>query len=187
MPDYSLVPVDYQPDFSDVSLVPVDHDPFGADDITQQAQAQPAQIQSQPAQPQPQSTGRHRVIASNQAAGLEHRSAALERASPPGLRLTEDEQRSVEPVAESGTADHPPLLDDGAGNGQCRGRPSPHDPVRSVASISTHAVPESPTCHSDRSPTRENHPWTPLGQPPRTQKEQKISSYSRQNLSGRRR
>ena len=29
MPDYSLVPVDYQPDFSEVSLVPVDHDPFG--------------------------------------------------------------------------------------------------------------------------------------------------------------
>jgi hypothetical protein len=37
MPDYSLVPVDYQPDFSDFSLVPVDYDPF-ADDITQQAQ-----------------------------------------------------------------------------------------------------------------------------------------------------
>jgi hypothetical protein len=54
MPDFSLVPVDYQPDFSDVSLVPVDYDPF-ADGITQQAQAQPAQIQTQPAQPQPQS------------------------------------------------------------------------------------------------------------------------------------
>jgi hypothetical protein len=29
MPDFSLVPVDYQPDFSDFSLVPVDYDPFG--------------------------------------------------------------------------------------------------------------------------------------------------------------
>ena len=28
MPDYSLVPVDYQPQFEDHSLVPVDHDPF---------------------------------------------------------------------------------------------------------------------------------------------------------------
>jgi hypothetical protein len=27
MPGYSLVPVDYQPDFEGVSLVPVDHDP----------------------------------------------------------------------------------------------------------------------------------------------------------------
>jgi hypothetical protein len=54
MPDFSLVPVDYQPDFSDVSLVPVDYDPF-ADGIAQQAQAQPAQIQTEQAQPQPQS------------------------------------------------------------------------------------------------------------------------------------
>jgi hypothetical protein len=31
MPDYSLVPVDNQPDFGDVSFVPVDYDPFGDD------------------------------------------------------------------------------------------------------------------------------------------------------------
>jgi hypothetical protein len=55
MPDYSLVPVDYQPDFSDYSLVPVDYDPFGDDGATQQAQAQPAQTQAQPAPPRPQS------------------------------------------------------------------------------------------------------------------------------------
>ena len=30
MPDYSLVPVDYPPDFDDHSLVPVDYDPFAA-------------------------------------------------------------------------------------------------------------------------------------------------------------
>ena len=28
MSDFSLVPVDYQPDFGDISFVPVDHDPF---------------------------------------------------------------------------------------------------------------------------------------------------------------
>src|SRR5260221_2311849 len=52
MPDFSLVPVDHQPDFSDVSLVPVDHDPFSADGATQQAQIQPAQPQPEnPSQP----------------------------------------------------------------------------------------------------------------------------------------
>jgi hypothetical protein len=34
MADYSLVPVDHQPDFGDASLVPVEHDPFGADSGT---------------------------------------------------------------------------------------------------------------------------------------------------------
>lgn len=38
MPDYSLVPVDHQPDFDDYSLIPVDHDPFAADDIIQRTQ-----------------------------------------------------------------------------------------------------------------------------------------------------
>ena len=47
MPDYSLVPVDYQPDFGDYSLVPVDHDPFAADGPIQQARTQLA------SQPQP--------------------------------------------------------------------------------------------------------------------------------------
>ena len=45
MPDFSLVPVDHQPDFSDVSLIPVEHDPFSADDIIQQTRAQ---LESQP-------------------------------------------------------------------------------------------------------------------------------------------
>jgi hypothetical protein len=47
MPDYSLVPVDYQPDFDDYSLVPVDHDPFAGDGPIQQARTQLA------SQPQP--------------------------------------------------------------------------------------------------------------------------------------
>jgi hypothetical protein len=63
MPDFSLVPVDHQPDFSDVSLVPVDHDPFSADGAIQQAQIQPAQpqpAQTQPARPPQQpATGPH--------------------------------------------------------------------------------------------------------------------------------
>jgi hypothetical protein len=54
MPDYSLLPVDYQPNFDDYSLVPVDHDPFAADGVTQQAQIQLAQAQPQgPPQQQP--------------------------------------------------------------------------------------------------------------------------------------
>lgn len=54
MPDYSLVPVDHQPDFDDHSLVPVDHDPFATDGLTQQAQFQQPPTPTQPAQPQPQ-------------------------------------------------------------------------------------------------------------------------------------
>src|ERR1700688_2777796 len=54
MPDYSLVPVDYQPDFDDYSLVPVDHDPFAADALPQQAQFQQPPTPTPPAQPQPQ-------------------------------------------------------------------------------------------------------------------------------------
>src|SRR6185437_540184 len=55
MPDYSLVPVDYQPDFDDYSFAPVDHDPFAADGLTQQAQLQQPPTPTQPVQPQPQS------------------------------------------------------------------------------------------------------------------------------------
>jgi hypothetical protein len=51
MPDYSLVPVDYPPDFDDYSLVPVDYDPFAADGPAQQAQIQQAQAQAPPQQP----------------------------------------------------------------------------------------------------------------------------------------
>ena len=47
MSNYSLVPVDYPPDFEGVSLVPVDYDPFAADDMIQRTRAQLA------SQPQP--------------------------------------------------------------------------------------------------------------------------------------
>src|SRR5215475_8881086 len=49
MSDYSLVPVDHQPDFENVSLVTVDHDPFADDGGIRQAQTQ-----TQPMQPEPQ-------------------------------------------------------------------------------------------------------------------------------------
>ena len=51
MPDFSLVPVDHQPDFGDVSFIPVDHDPFSADAMIQQAGTQPE------SQLQPPATG----------------------------------------------------------------------------------------------------------------------------------
>lgn len=54
MADYSLVPVDYQPNFDGYSLVPVEHDPFAGDGVTQQAQAQPGQAAQVQAQPSPQ-------------------------------------------------------------------------------------------------------------------------------------
>lgn len=47
MPDYSLLPVDHQPDFDDYSIVPVDYDPFAADGVAQQAQIQLAQAEPQ--------------------------------------------------------------------------------------------------------------------------------------------
>jgi hypothetical protein len=47
MPGYSLVPVDYQPDFDDHWLVPVDYDPFAADGPMPPARTQLA------SQPQP--------------------------------------------------------------------------------------------------------------------------------------
>ena len=54
MPDYTLVPVDHQPDFDDNSLIPVDYDPFAADGLAQQAQVQQAQAEPRgPLQQQP--------------------------------------------------------------------------------------------------------------------------------------
>jgi hypothetical protein len=47
MPGYTLVPVDYQPDFGDYTLVPIDYDPFAADSPIEQARTQLA------SQPQP--------------------------------------------------------------------------------------------------------------------------------------
>src|SRR5450756_1956973 len=56
MSDYSLVPVDYLPEFEGVSLVPVDYNPFSADGTTQPTQPQPAQNQAA-MRPQQTATG----------------------------------------------------------------------------------------------------------------------------------
>jgi hypothetical protein len=69
MPGYSLVPVDYQPDFDDYSLVPVDYDPFAADGPAQQAQFQQAQAQPQGPPQQPPATGAGQPDAGAPAAG----------------------------------------------------------------------------------------------------------------------
>ena len=53
MDDYSLVPVEHQPDFAGVSLVPVEHNPFSADAEIPQAQAQPGQTQPEHPLPPP--------------------------------------------------------------------------------------------------------------------------------------
>ena len=75
MDDFSLVPVDHQPDFDDVSLIPVDHDPFGDSGTVQRAPTQPAQIpiqspqtqpQTQQAQPEPQTQAQQSVTEANQ-------------------------------------------------------------------------------------------------------------------------
>ena len=68
MPDYSLVPVDYQPDFDDHSLVPVDYDPFAADGVAQQAQLQTQADPQGPLQQQP-ATGAGQPDAGAPAAG----------------------------------------------------------------------------------------------------------------------
>ncbi|WP_298279496.1 HYD1 signature containing ADP-ribosyltransferase family protein [uncultured Bradyrhizobium sp.] len=55
MSEFSLVPVDHQPEFESYSLVPVEHDPFAGDDVTPQAQQaqsqQPARGVSQSSAP----------------------------------------------------------------------------------------------------------------------------------------
>jgi hypothetical protein len=72
MADYSLVPVDYQPDFGNVSLVPVNYNPFSnSDGIIQQAPTQLAQTQIRPtqvqfSQSQPQSPRQQPATGSNQ-------------------------------------------------------------------------------------------------------------------------
>jgi hypothetical protein len=69
MPNYSLVPVDYQPQFDDPSFVPVDHDPFAADGVTQQPQIQLAQAQPPVPPQQPPATGAGQPDAGAPAAG----------------------------------------------------------------------------------------------------------------------
>src|SRR5438132_978023 len=52
MPDFSLVPVEHQPDFEDASLVPVDQDPFSSNGAVRQPQVQQVQKTDYPVQTQ---------------------------------------------------------------------------------------------------------------------------------------
>ncbi|MCK1393665.1 HNH endonuclease [Bradyrhizobium sp. 1] len=73
MTDYSLVPVEHQPDFENASLVPVDHDPFSADGVTQPAQSpqeQAQQAQTQPMQSQQAQTKQPAMGASRSSAPI---------------------------------------------------------------------------------------------------------------------
>jgi hypothetical protein len=97
MADYSLVPVDYQPDFENVSLVPVDYNPFA--DSGGMVQQAPAQAQIQPTQVQ---------LAQNQPQG------------PPQQPATGPNQPSVNgppvvnsPAGSSGGATNNPASDQG--------------------------------------------------------------------------
>lgn len=76
MPDYSLVPVDHQPDFDDYSLVPVEHDPFTAEGVAQQAQIQLAQ--AQPQQQPPAGAGQPDAGAPAAGGGLSGSDGALD-------------------------------------------------------------------------------------------------------------
>ena len=118
MPDYSLVPVDHQPDFYDASLVPVDHDPFSDEGTIRQAQAQP--VQSQPLQPQPASPPQPQAIGADQpgigapftggpggsSGGASHGNAASDTNNP-----TSGQSRSPVPVLFPGFADLTPMTD----------------------------------------------------------------------------
>jgi hypothetical protein len=85
MPDYSLVPVDYQPDFSGFSLIPVDYDPFSADGVVQQAQTKTQPAQTQPETPplRPAST-----VSAQTAAPIQPN--PYPGGYPPGARMAKD-------------------------------------------------------------------------------------------------
>ena len=70
MADYSLVPVEHQPDFENVSLVPVDHDPFGDSGTIQQGQFQQPLAQPAPqTRPQQSPTGARQSAVNSSATG----------------------------------------------------------------------------------------------------------------------
>jgi hypothetical protein len=88
MDDFSLVPVDHQPDFENVSLVPVEHDPFGAAGVappapTAQTQSQPGQpvLQTQPQQFAAGANDFFRSIPRGIVSGLNNAGSALARAT----------------------------------------------------------------------------------------------------------
>ena len=117
MPDYSLLPVDYQPDFDDHSLVPVDHDPFAEDGVTQQAQIQQPPTPTQPAQPQPQTqpqqpaTGAGQPGVNGAATGNSPSGSGGGAAGRNPNDPAADQDRSPAPVLFPGYANPTPMLD----------------------------------------------------------------------------
>ena len=117
MPDYSLVPVDYQPDFDGYSLVPVDHDPFAEDGVTQQAQIQQPPTPTQPAQPQPQTqpqqpaTGAGQPGVNGAATGNSPSGSGGGAAGRHPNDPAADQDRSPAPVLFPGYANPTPMLD----------------------------------------------------------------------------
>ena len=109
MPDYSLLPVDHQPDFDDHSLVPVEHDPFAGDGVAQQAQIQPVQAQPQgPPQQQP-ATGAGQPDAGAPAAGGGLSGSVGYGIGPPGgVPNPTSDQRGSEPAPFGGYANPMP-------------------------------------------------------------------------------
>jgi hypothetical protein len=123
MANYSLVPVDYQPDFSDYSLVPVDYDPFAAEDVIRLAQVQ-AEIQPQqpatgigqpnvgaPANAQAPASGESYDPASDSASGVpaagQPYNPSAAPISPPG-KPTVDWSRNNRPFGELKAATYTP-------------------------------------------------------------------------------
>lgn len=87
MPGYTLVPVDYLPDFEGVSFVPVDYDPFAGDGPIQQAGTQ---LASQ-LQPLANGSGQPNVAApadNAQAAAAGARTAIIDASPEHPLRVT---------------------------------------------------------------------------------------------------
>jgi hypothetical protein len=117
MPDYSLMPVDYQPDLDDYSLVPVDHDPFAADGVAQQLQIQQSPAPTQPAQPQPQTqpqqpaTGAGQPGVNGPATGNSPSGSGGGAAGRNPNDPATDQDRSPAPVLFPGYADPTPMLD----------------------------------------------------------------------------
>jgi len=111
MPDYSLVPVDHQPDFDDYSLVPVDHDPFAEDGLAQQAQFQQAQAQPQSPQPQQPATGAGQPGVNGPATGNSPSGSGSGAAGRNPNDPAAEQDRSPAPVLFPGYTDPTPMLD----------------------------------------------------------------------------
>ena len=85
MDDFSLVPVDHQPEFENVSLVPVDYEPFAAAGVAPPVQVQPDQLQVQPSQPQSPQVQAQPSLQAQQARGQQVQPSTASEPSDHGL------------------------------------------------------------------------------------------------------